>query len=89
MVKLDGAAEFPEAVRAIARAGIPVFAQIGITPQTAPRYGLEYDDMLKPGAQPPAAMTAQLVEEARHLEARRRLACSTSPSPARWQVPRS
>ncbi len=31
MVKLDGAAGFPEAVRADRRAGIPVFAQMGIT----------------------------------------------------------
>src|SRR5258707_13258418 len=35
MVKLDGAAEFPATVRAIAQAGIPVFAQFGITPQTS------------------------------------------------------
>src|ERR1700676_4474737 len=42
MVKLDGAADFPEAVRAIVRAGIPVFAQMGITPQTALRYGVSY-----------------------------------------------
>ena len=32
MVKLDGAADFPDAVRAVVRAGIPVFAQFGITP---------------------------------------------------------
>ena len=44
MVKLDGAAEFPEAVSAIARAGIPVFAQFGITPQTAAHYGIQYSD---------------------------------------------
>src|ERR1700681_1525054 len=31
MVKLDEAAQFPAAVRAIADAGIPVFAQMGIT----------------------------------------------------------
>ena len=68
MVKLDGAAEFPEAVRAVARAGIPVFAQFGITPQTGAQYGLQYSDMLKPGAQLPAAMTAKFVEEARRLE---------------------
>lgn len=68
MVKLDGAADFPEAVRAIARAGIPVFAQFGITPQTAPQYGISYNDMLKPGAQVPAAMTAKLVEDAKRLE---------------------
>jgi 3-methyl-2-oxobutanoate hydroxymethyltransferase len=68
MIKLDGAADFPEAVRAIARAGIPVFAQFGITPQTALQYGISYSDMLKPGAQAPAAMTAKLVEEAKRLE---------------------
>ena len=68
MVKLDGAADFPEAVRAIARAGIPVFAQFGITPQTAMRSGVSYSDMLKPGAQVPAALTAKLVEDARRLE---------------------
>jgi 3-methyl-2-oxobutanoate hydroxymethyltransferase len=68
MIKLDGAADFPEAVSAIARAGIPVFAQFGITPQTALQYGISYRDMLKPGAQAPAAMTAKLVEEAKRLE---------------------
>jgi 3-methyl-2-oxobutanoate hydroxymethyltransferase len=68
MVKLDGAADFPEAVRAIARAGIPVFAQFGITPQTALQYGISYGDMLKPGAQAPAAMTAKFVEEAARLQ---------------------
>jgi 3-methyl-2-oxobutanoate hydroxymethyltransferase len=38
MLKLDAAAEFPDAVRAIAEAGIPVWAQFGITPHTAMRY---------------------------------------------------
>lgn len=68
MVKLDGAADFPEAVTAIARAGIPVFAQMGITPQTALRYGVEYATMLKGGVQVPPEMTARLVEEAKRLE---------------------
>jgi 3-methyl-2-oxobutanoate hydroxymethyltransferase len=68
MVKLDGAADFPEAVSAVARAGIPVFAQMGITPQTALRYGVDYETMLKGSVQVPAAMTAALVEEARRLE---------------------
>src|SRR5579864_5259222 len=63
IVKLDGAADFPDAVRAIARAGIPVFAQFGITPQTAAQYGLSYSEMLKPGAQGPAAMAAKFVEQ--------------------------
>jgi len=68
MIKLDGAAEFPEAVRAIARAGIPVFAQFGITPQTALQYGISYSDMSKPGAQVPEALTAKFVEDAKRLE---------------------
>ena len=68
MIKLDGAADFPDAVRAIARAGIPVFAQFGITPQTALQYGIQYDAMLKSGAQLPSEMTAKLVAEAKRLE---------------------
>jgi len=68
MIKLDGAAEFPDAVRAIVRAGIPVFAQFGITPQTALKYGIPYSAASKPGAQVPPAMTASLVEEAKRLE---------------------
>jgi 3-methyl-2-oxobutanoate hydroxymethyltransferase len=68
MIKLDGAADFPDAVRAIVRAGIPVFAQFGITPQTASQHGISYSEMLKPGAQAPAAMTAKFVEEATLLE---------------------
>src|SRR5438270_2708324 len=59
MIKLDGAAAFPEAVRALERAGIPVFAQFGITPQTALRYGMEYAAMQRPDAQVPAEMTRQ------------------------------
>jgi 3-methyl-2-oxobutanoate hydroxymethyltransferase len=68
MVKLDGASEFPDAVRAVVRAGIPVFAQFGITPQTALHYGLEYSAMLKPGVQLPAQLTTKLVEDAKRLE---------------------
>ncbi len=68
MVKLDGAADFPEAVRAISRAGIPVFAQFGITPQTALQMGIDYKTMLKTGAQLAPAATARLVEQARRLE---------------------
>lgn len=68
MVKLDGAADFPESVKAIVRAGIPVFAQFGITPQTALHYGLDYASMLKPGVQLPAQLTTKLVEDAKRLE---------------------
>ena len=53
VVKLDGAAEFPEAVAAVAGAGIPVFAQFGSTPQTGER----------------AHQPDELVTQARSLEA--------------------
>jgi 3-methyl-2-oxobutanoate hydroxymethyltransferase len=68
IVKLDGAADFPEAVRAVVRAGIPVFAQFGITPQTALQYGIPYGSQSAPGAQAPPEMTAKLVEQAKLLE---------------------
>jgi 3-methyl-2-oxobutanoate hydroxymethyltransferase len=68
LVKLDGAADFLDAVTAIARAGIPVFAQLGITPQTALRYGVEYGAMSRPGAEVPAELAGDLVAEAKRLE---------------------
>ncbi len=68
MIKLDGAADFPDAVRAISRAGIPVFAQFGITPQTALQLGIDYKTMLKTGARLAPEMTSVLVEQARRLE---------------------
>jgi 3-methyl-2-oxobutanoate hydroxymethyltransferase len=68
MVKLDGAADFPDAVRAVVRAGIPVFAQFGITPQTVLQHGIPYGDASGPGAQATAEMTAKLVDDAKRLE---------------------
>jgi 3-methyl-2-oxobutanoate hydroxymethyltransferase len=68
LVKLDGASDFPDAVRAIVRAGIPVFAQFGLTPQTALRYGVPYSAQNSAAAQAPPEMTAKLVDEARRLE---------------------
>jgi 3-methyl-2-oxobutanoate hydroxymethyltransferase len=68
MVKLDGAADFPDAVGAIVRAGIPVFAQFGITPQTALQFGIPYAAQSAPGAQAPPQMTAKLVDDAKRLE---------------------
>lgn len=68
MIKLDGAADFPDAVRAIARAGIPVFAQFGITPQTALRYGMQHATASEPGAQVAAEMRKELVGQAKRLE---------------------
>ncbi len=69
MVKLDAAAEFPEAVTALTRAGIPVFAQFGLTPQTALKYGVPYSAQNSPGAQATEEMAKKLVEEAKRLEA--------------------
>jgi 3-methyl-2-oxobutanoate hydroxymethyltransferase len=68
MIKLDGAADFPETVEALVRAGIPVFAQFGITPQTALRYGIAYGAASAPGAQVRPEMTSRLLEEAKRLE---------------------
>jgi len=67
LVKLDGAADFPEAVEAVTRAGIPVFAQFGITPQTALGRGLSYAAM--PGAQLEGELTEAMIADARRLEA--------------------
>lgn len=68
LIKLDGAAQFPQAVEALVRAGIPVFAQFGITPQTALSYGIAYAAASGAGAEVPPEATARLVEEARRLE---------------------
>jgi len=69
MIKLDGAANFPEAVTALTRAGIPVWAQFGLTPQTALQFGIPYSAQAAAGAQVSSGMTAKLVEQAKRLEA--------------------
>jgi 3-methyl-2-oxobutanoate hydroxymethyltransferase len=69
LVKLDGAGDFPEAVTAIDRAGIPVFAQFGITPQTALRYGVTYRSTPSAEDAVPEEMKDALVAEAKRLEA--------------------
>jgi 3-methyl-2-oxobutanoate hydroxymethyltransferase len=68
MVKVDAAAEFPEVVSALTRAGIPVFAQFGLTPQTAIKYGIPYSAQSAPGAQASAAAAKKLVAVAKLLE---------------------
>jgi 3-methyl-2-oxobutanoate hydroxymethyltransferase len=68
LIKLDGASDFPEAVTAITRAGIPVIAQFGITPQTALRYGVAYRSTPAAGSEVPVELTEELIEEARMLE---------------------
>jgi 3-methyl-2-oxobutanoate hydroxymethyltransferase len=61
------------AVRAAVRlakeaAGIPVWAQFGITPQTTLRHGVDYGSLFTPGAQVPARLRGELVADARRLE---------------------
>ena len=68
MIKLDASADFPEVVRAMTKAGIPVFAQFGLTPQTAMRFGIPYSSQNSAGAQATAEAAKKLVEEARMLE---------------------
>src|SRR3981081_3929114 len=69
MVKLDDCAPCADAVRAIARAGIPVFAQMGITQGNAAKYGIEHAKMLAGAIQVPEGMAGRLVDEAKLLEA--------------------
>ncbi|HEX4225869.1 MAG TPA: 3-methyl-2-oxobutanoate hydroxymethyltransferase [Pseudonocardiaceae bacterium] len=66
LVKLDGAADYPEAVTAIERAGIPVFAQFGLTPQQALRHGIDYAALATSPV--PGFLTNQLVKNAKLLE---------------------
>jgi 3-methyl-2-oxobutanoate hydroxymethyltransferase len=68
LVKLDGAADFPEAVSAINRAGIPVLAQFGVTPQTALRSGIAYRAAPGTDGEVPASLRDEMVEQARRLE---------------------
>jgi 3-methyl-2-oxobutanoate hydroxymethyltransferase len=68
MIKVDAAADFPDAVRALVRAGIPVFAQFGLTPQTAIKYGIPYSAQNSPQAQASAEAAGRLVAEAKLLE---------------------
>ena len=68
MVKVDAAADFPETVAALTRAGIPVFAQFGLTPQTALKYGIPYSSQNSAKALATDAAAAKLVEEAKVLE---------------------
>lgn len=68
LVKIDAASQHLEAVSAVNRAGIPVFAQFGITPQTALRFGVEYSPDPAANLQVPAELTDEMVAEAVRLE---------------------
>ncbi|MCW2581204.1 MAG: 3-methyl-2-oxobutanoate hydroxymethyltransferase [Blastococcus sp.] len=68
LVKVDAASDYLESVTAITRAGIPVFAQFGITPQTALRYGVEYNAIPSAADQVPVELKDELIGEAKRLE---------------------
>jgi 3-methyl-2-oxobutanoate hydroxymethyltransferase len=68
MIKVDAAAEFSAVVTALVHAGIPVFAQFGLTPQTAIKYGIPYSAQNSPTAQASAQTAEKLVGEAKLLE---------------------
>ena len=68
MVKLDAASDYIDAVEAVTRAGIPVFAQFGITPQTALRYGVEYKSIPSAADAVPVELKDELIAEAKRLE---------------------
>ena len=63
-----------------------MFAQFGLTPQTAIKYGIPYSAQNAPQAQATAEAAEKLVEEAKLLEDAG-AACSTSPIPARSPAP--
>ncbi|GAA2780602.1 3-methyl-2-oxobutanoate hydroxymethyltransferase [Mycolicibacterium pallens] len=67
MVKLDGAADQLDAVTAVTRAGIPVFAQFGITPQNSLKYGVTYSSMPSAEDAVPDELLDEMVREARRL----------------------
>jgi 3-methyl-2-oxobutanoate hydroxymethyltransferase len=69
VVKLDGAADHLDAVAAITKAGIPVFAQFGITPQTSLKYGTTYSATPQPGDTVADELLDEMVAEAKRLEA--------------------
>jgi 3-methyl-2-oxobutanoate hydroxymethyltransferase len=69
MIKVVAAADFPDAVRALIDAGVPVFAQFGLTPQTAQKFGIPYSAQNSPQAQASAEAADRLVAEAMMLEA--------------------
>jgi 3-methyl-2-oxobutanoate hydroxymethyltransferase len=68
MIKIDAAADFPDVVRALVREGVAVFAQFGLTPQTAAKYGIPYSAQNSPEAQASGEAAARLVDEAKRLE---------------------
>jgi len=68
LVKIDAAPDFPEAVSAVNRAGVPVFAQMGLSPQSGSKYGISIGDLQQPESLVPDEMMEHLIQEARICE---------------------
>lgn len=68
IIKLDCASEYPEATAALVRAGIPVWAQMGITPQSALSLGIPYTAMNKEGAVVSSKLQSRLIDDAIKLQ---------------------
>lgn len=66
LVKLDDAGDHPDVVAAVVHAGIPVFAQFGITPQTFARHGVTYTGAATGAV--PESLADEFVAQARRLE---------------------
>jgi len=68
LVKLDDAADHLSGVEAVASAGVPVFAQFGMSPQNAARYGVDPRDTVTSRVAVPDEHVDRLVEDALRLE---------------------
>ena len=81
MIKVDAAADFPDVVRALVKAGVPSSPQFGLTPQTAGKYGIPYSAQNSPAGAGYRRSGGKAVarQDFWKTPARR---CSTSPIPA-------
>ena len=89
MIKVDAAADFPDAVRALVKAGIPVFAQFGLTPQTAAKFGIPYSAQNSQGGAGHRRGRRPSSSRKRKCWRRPAPARSISPTPGRWRAPPS
>ena len=89
MVKLDGASEHLDAVTAVTRAGIPVFAQFGITPQTSLKYGVTYSAITEARRCRSPMRCSMKSSERQSVSRMRAPRCSTSPTPGPPSAPPS
>ena len=68
LVKIDAAPDFPEVVTTVTKAGIPVFAQMGLSPQSGSNTESVSVTCKQPESLVPDEMMGELIEEARICE---------------------